>query len=316
MRLLVTGASGFVGRGLIRSLAAPGMPIRAAARRPDDIPASAHVHAVPLPDLASGIDWTPLLADIDVVIHLAGIAHAGGIDADRYDRVNRAATQTLAQACAARDIRLVFISSIRAQTGPASDRVLTEGDAPRPTDAYGRSKLAAEDAIRQSGALFTILRPVVMYGAGVKGNVATLLRIAQSPFPLPLAGFTSRRSLLSVDNLAAAIRHALTCPATQNGTYIVADDEPMSLAEMVSAMRRACGREPGLFPIPQTLISAALRALGRGDLWERIGGALVVDTTALRATGWQPVINVRDGLAALAQAASPRKSGTASRNTP
>jgi len=316
MRVLVTGASGFVGRVLTAALAGPDMAIRGAARRTADIPAGPHVEPVCLPDLASQPDWPPLLDGIDTVIHLAGLAHAGpGIEEGLYDRVNRAATGTLAQACARRNVRLIFISSIRAQTGPVADHVLTETDAPRPTDAYGRSKLAAEDAIRRSGAAFTILRPVVMYGAGVKGNIATLLRLADTPLPLPLAGFINRRSLLAVGNLVSAIRHTLTQPTT-NDTYIVADDETISLADMIAILRTARGRRPRLFHCPPALFSASLRMAGRGDLWDRIGGTLIADAAKLRATGWRPAIDTRTGLTAMAQAASPRKSGTASRNTP
>lgn len=317
MRVLVTGASGFVGRILTRALADDGTFVRAAARHPASIVPSSGVETVYLPDLLSPPDWEPLLKDMSAVVHLAGIAHAGsGLGEDQYDRVNRAATDTLAQACAARNIRLVFISSIRAQTGPAADRILTEADAPQPTDAYGRSKLAAEKAIRQSGAPFVILRPVVMYGPGVKGNVAALLKLANTPLPLPFARLEEKRSLLAIENLVSAIRHALTQPSMQGETYIVADEDPVSLAEMITTMRNARNRKPGLFAVPPAFLSTALRLAGRGDLWTRIGGALIADAAKLRATGWHPAIETRKGIAAMAQAASPRKSGTASRSTP
>jgi UDP-glucose 4-epimerase len=317
MRVLVTGASGFVGRALTGSLACESMTVRAAARHPASIAPSPDVEPVYLPDLLSTPDWGPLLADVNAVVHLAGIAHAGArIEEGQYDRVNRAATDTLAQACAERDIHLILMSSIRAQTGPVADHILTEADAPRPTDAYGRSKLAAEDAVRQSGAAFTILRPVVVYGPGVKGNIATLLRLADTPVPLPFARFDNRRSLLAIDNLVSAIRHALTERATRDETYIVADNDPVSLADMIAAMRVAQGRTPNLFAVSPDLLAALLHTIRRGDLWDRIGGALVADAAKLRATGWHPVINTREGLAAMAQAASPRKSGTASRSTP
>jgi nucleoside-diphosphate-sugar epimerase len=317
MRLLITGATGFVGHALTRALAGPDMPVRAAARHPAGIPSSAHVEPCHLPDLASDPDWHPLLKDIDAVVHLAGIAHAGsGIDESHYDRVNRAATEKLAQACAAQNVLLVFVSSIRAQTGPTSERTLTETDTPRPTDAYGRSKLAAEDAIRHSGAAFTILRPVVMYGPGVKGNIATLVKLADTAVPLPFASYSNRRSLLAVDNLVSAIRHALAAPSTQGDSFIVADNNAVSLADIIATLRRALNRQPRLFAVPQALFAEPLRLVGRGDLWDRIGGALVADAAKLRATGWRPVVDTRAGLAAMVQAASPRKSGTASRNTP
>ena len=129
-------------------------------------------------------------AGIDAVVHLAGIAHAGpGVAEERYDRVNHRATAALAVAAHDAGVsRFVFVSSIRAQTGPAAERVVSERDTPRPTDAYGRSKLAAERAVAASGVPFTILRPVLVYGPGVKGNLRALMRLAALPIPLPFGG--------------------------------------------------------------------------------------------------------------------------------
>ena len=180
MRILVTGASGFVGRALVEDLATQGHRVRAAMRQPADI-FSRTVEVVAVSDLARPLEWRPLLADMDAVVHLAGIAHiTSGVADDLYDRVNRAATAALASAAARDRIqRLVFVSSIRAQTGPTTVHALTEADPPHPIDAYGRSKLAAEDAIRAADLPFTILRPTLIYGPGVKGNLASLMRVAR-----------------------------------------------------------------------------------------------------------------------------------------
>ena len=168
MKMLVTGATGFVGRAVVAALAAQGDEVHAAIRTPPDAADNGSgrlafpqgVTTVRHGDLGAAVDWTGLLSGIDAVVHLAGIAHAGpGIAEERYDRVNHRATAALA--AAARDAgvsRLVFVSSIRAQTGPAAEHVVSEQDAPRPTDAYGRSKLAAERAVAASGVPFTILR--------------------------------------------------------------------------------------------------------------------------------------------------------------
>ena len=169
-------------------------------------------------------DWQPLLHGVDQVVHLAGIAHTKGADAASYDRINRLATARLATAAAqARVEHFVFISSIRAQSGPAADHALTERDPPAPTDAYGASKLAAEDAVRSSGVPFTILRPVLVYGPGVKGNLALLARAAASRLPLPVKDFANRRSLLGIDNFISALAFVLATPATIGETYVVAD---------------------------------------------------------------------------------------------
>jgi nucleoside-diphosphate-sugar epimerase len=317
MRVLVTGASGFVGRALVNDLAAEGHRVRAAMRQPADIfPRTVEVVAVS--DLARPIEWRPLLSDVQAVVHLAGIAHGGpGIAEAVYDRVNRAATAGLATAAAGMALqRLVFVSSIRAQTGPTSPHVITEADAPQPVDAYGRSKLAAEMALRGANVPFTILRPALVYGSGVKGNLASLTRMAQSPWPLPFGAFSNRRSLLARHNLVAAIHLAIASPATANETYVVADPMPLTVAQIVGALRAGLGRRPGLIPIPKALIAMPLKAIGRADIWERMGGESVIDPAKLLAAGWRPQTDTRAGLAAMAQAASPRKSGTASRSTP
>lgn len=313
---MVTGASGFVGRSLVQRLANEGHAVRAAMRQPADIFPRA-VEVVAVSDLTRSVDWRHLLKGCDTVVHLAGIAHAGApIPDDLYDRVNRIATSELAAEAQKANIRrMVFASSIRAQSGPAADHVLTENDNPNPTDAYGRSKLKAENAIRQSGTAFTIFRPVLVYGEGVKGNLAALLRLAQSPWPLPFASFTNRRSMLSRENLISAILFALKTEKTIGETYIVADPEPLSVADTVSILRRATGRPPGLVPIPRALFHLGMKAAGRADMWDRIGGQMIASPAKLIAAGWEPVVETRAGLAAMAQAASPVKSGTASRRT-
>ena len=148
-RILVTGASGFVGRALVTELAGLGYSVRAAMRQPADV-FPRNVEVVAVSDLTRPVEWRALLKGIETVVHLAGIAHAGPeIAEDLYDRVNRLATAELAKAAQASGVRhLVFISSIRAQSGPSSADILRETDAPQPTDAYGRSKLAAEEAVR------------------------------------------------------------------------------------------------------------------------------------------------------------------------
>jgi len=304
-RILVTGASGFIGRATVAALAQNGYALRAAVRRPPEPGFADDIEVTQHPDLSEAFDWRPLLDGVDYVIHLAGIAHIGrAVAPELYDRVNRAATARLAAAAAEAGTRhFVFISSIRAQSGPSADHALTERDAAAPTDAYGRSKLAAEAAVRAAGIPFTILRPVLLYGPGVKGNFALLLRAARSPWPLPIKDFVNRRSLLSIENFVSALRFVLTAPEALGETYVVADPGiPPRFADVIATLRKAQGRRPLVLPLPPHYLEIPLRFMHRDELWERLGGNLRVDPGKLMAAGWRPVHDTRGGLAALAQA--------------
>jgi UDP-glucose 4-epimerase len=304
MRVLVTGASGFIGLAVVASFAADGHAVRAALRRPPQPPFCEGVEVVQHADFEQSVDWRPLLDDIDAVIHLAGVAHAGrGLAPGLYDRINRMTTRDLATEAALAGVgHFVFISSVRAQSGPVAKHILSEGDLPNPTDAYGASKLAAEEEIRSTGVPYTILRPVLVYGPGVKGNLALLSRMASLPVPLPLRSFSNRRSFLGLDNLASALKFVLSSPASMGETYLVADPGvPLALSEIVTILRQAKGRRAPIFPVPVRFIEATLRALRQEELWERIGGNLQVDTTKFIAAGWRPLHDTREGLTAVAQ---------------
>ncbi len=202
----------------------------------------------------------------------------------------------------------MFVSTIRAQSGPHADHVLTEDDAPEPTDPYGRSKLAAEIALAQSGVDFTVLRPVLVYGPRVKGNLRMLIRIAALPIPLPFGAFANRRSVLSLNNLVAAITHVFDHLAGSGATYVVADPQPVSLADIVKALRAGMGQAPRLIRMPPDLIRFGLTMLGRSRHWDQLGGGLVVNPAKLVMAGWRPDMDTAAGLATMARETTIRKS--------
>jgi UDP-glucose 4-epimerase len=301
MKVLVTGATGFVGRPLLVALQGAGYEVHAAVRRQPQPVLPVEVVVVPSPDLGEAGAWRGLLDGIDAVVHLAGIAHTGrGVPDARYDLVNRQGSAALARAAAQAGVgRFVFVSSIRAQSGPVATHALTETDEPRPTDPYGRSKLAAEADIRATDIPSTILRPVAMYGPGLKGNFDALGRLARLPLPLPFASLRNRRSLLSVQAMADAILFVLQTPKTIGQTFIVADARPVTLAEILAAMRAGAGREPFLFPLPPAAFRLAAKAIGRADLWDRLGGELIADPSRLMVMGWKPEYDTSSAIARL-----------------
>jgi nucleoside-diphosphate-sugar epimerase len=304
MRVLVTGASGFVGYPLVEALSRAKYDVHAAIRSTRRLAFPKGVHVIVHPDLALPFDWTRLLAGVDAVVHLAGIAHTGHHASEAlYDRINCLATTELAAAAKQAAVkRFIFVSSIRAQSGPAVDHVLTEDSEPRPTDAYGRSKLAAEAAVRSSGIPFTILRPVLIYGPGAKGNLGALIRLAAVTAPLPFGAFDNRRSLLDRSNLIAAIQFALQSRACEGELYLVADRDPVSLAEIITAIRQGLGRKPALFNVPPVVVESLLGAIGRRDLWDRLGGSLVATPQKLIDVGWCPQTNTKSEITAIVRA--------------
>src|ERR1700690_3868690 len=178
--ILVTGASGFVGRPLVAALLRAGYAVRVVTRRQISFPNSVEVAIVP--DFQNLIDWKPILQGVDIVIHLAGMVHKRVPETaySEFDHVNWIATQRLADAAKEMGIeRFVFISSVRAQIGASAAQAVREQDEPSPTNQYGRSKLAAEQAIRAAGGPFTIFRPFVIFGPHPKGTMQTIVQLAR-----------------------------------------------------------------------------------------------------------------------------------------
>jgi UDP-glucose 4-epimerase len=296
-RVLVTGASGFIGKRLTTALAKEGWQVRAAARDPSAMPAASRIEPVAMGDLAQGADWPALLEGVTHVVHLAGIAHAPGTLPDAlYTRINADSVGEVASAARGKVARFVFLSSVRAQAGLSAERLITEKDAPTPTDAYGRAKLEGERLLAASGVPFTVLRPAVVYGKGVKGNIASLATLARTPMPLPFASLSNRRSLLALDNLVSAIALVLGASEAANETFLVADAEPISVADLVTAMREGLGRSPHLVKVPLGAVKRLMQSFGKEAEWERISGDFVVDASKLMGIGWRPAIATREGI--------------------
>ena len=305
-RILVTGASGFIGTGLCPVLAAHGHEIVAGLRRTGAAPPGAT--PLVIGDIGPETDWSGLLDRIDVIVHLAQRAHAGPDSAALL--MEPLAVASLARAAAAAGVnRLVLLSSIKAMGEK------TEKGAPfrpdhtaRPVEAYGHAKLASERAAaRIAGVELVVIRPPLVYGPGARANFRALIRLTASGLPLPFAALDNRRSLIARDNLADLIALAAMHPAVAGQTLLVRDGVDMSTPELIRALASGLGKKARLFPIPQTAL-AALRALpGIGTRLSPLTLSLQVDDSSTCALlGWTPPVDATNALVAAARAVADR----------
>lgn len=304
MKVLVTGATGFVGRALCPLLRSRGFEVRAAVRDPAS--AGPDVEVARIDELGPATHWSAAVSGTDVVVHLAGRAHvlgeAGSDEAAKVRAVNVEGTVHLARAAARAGVRrLVFVSSVKVHGERNAGRPWTENDRPAPEDLYARSKWEAEQALdvlaRTTGLEVTVLRPPLVYGPGVKANFLRLLRTVDRGLPIPLGAIRNRRSLVYVGNLADAIAACLAHPAAANRTFLVADGEDVSTPELVRRVADALERPARLVNVPLRLLRLGATLLGRRADFERLAGDLAVDSGAIRRDlGWQPPYSMRAGL--------------------
>lgn len=301
-RLMLTGATGFIGRALSRSASLAGHEVVEARRSPGG-PGSA-ARQVVLGDFSETTDWSPALHGVEVVVHCAGLAHVAGEDRDAevaFRRVNVEATRCLAgQAAAAGVRRFVFISSIGVN-GSQNVQPFTEQDAPAPTEPYAISKLEAEQGLfelgKRTGMEIVVIRPPLVYGPDAPGNFGKLVNWVNRGVPLPLACIQNKRSLVALDNLVDFITVCVQHPAAANEVFLVADGHDLSTPELLQRVGHALGRPARLFPVPPKLLHFCAGVVGRKTMAEKLCGSLQVDIgKARRLLGWQPPFGVDEAL--------------------
>ena len=303
MKLLVTGANGFVGRALCAGLLAQGHAVRSAMRHVD----AQIENAVAVGSIDGQTDWSAALAGVDVVIHLAARVHVMHDKVkdplEEFRKVNLHGTENLARQAAQAGVkRLAYVSSIKVN-GEAThgSTKCTENDTPDPQDPYGVSKWEAEQALHrvsdETGMEVVIVRPPLVYGAGVKGNFAQMLKVLARGIPLPLASVNNRRSLLYVGNLADALILCATHPAAANQTYLISDGEDISTPDLLRQLGVAMGHPARLFSCPPALLMFAGKLLGKSDQVDRLLGSLQIDSSKIRRElGWQAPFALQEGL--------------------
>ena len=296
IRVLVTGATGFIGSALLVHLAAlPHVSAMGTAR--SGVGHGSGANLVPIGAITPDTDWSAALEHQDVVVHLAAMVPGAkpGASLDEYRQVNVAATLNLArQAVAAGVRRFVFLSTIKVNgegTGP--DQAFTPADKPDPQGSYAFSKSEAESGLRQlaaqTGLELVIIRPPLVYGPGVKGGFLKLIKLTRSRLPLPFALVDNRRSLLGLANLVDFITLCIEKPAASGHTFMVADAEDLSTPELLRRLGQALNRRVRLVPVPVSMLEAGARLLGCQALAQPLLGSLRVDAHAASTLlGWQP----------------------------
>lgn len=305
VRVLLTGATGFVGRRLSHQLdRLDRVSLVCAVRRTGSAVCG---NEFVVGGLNASTDWAASLRGQDVVIHAAARAHVMRDETEdplvEYRKVNVDGTLNLARQAAEAGIRrFIFVSSIKVNGEQTSEgRPFTEESPPAPGDAYGISKMEAEQALQalaeETGMEVVIIRPPLVYGAGVKGNFAAMIKLLQKGIPLPFGAIHNKRSLVALDNLVDLIITCMDHSKAGNQVFPAGDGDDLSTTELLREIGKAMGKPVRLIPVPAGVLMFGAALLGKKAVAQRVLGSLQVDISKARnLLGWEPPLSVEEGL--------------------
>jgi nucleoside-diphosphate-sugar epimerase len=307
MRILLTGATGFIGRGLLERMSTRVDLEPVAVVRSSAAELSKHVAIFRVAGIEENTDWQSVLKGIDVVIHCAARVHVmhdtSSDPLAEFRKVNVDGTLNLARQAASAGVRrFIFISSIKVN-GESTElgKPYFADCRPAPLDPYGVSKMEAEHNLRVvasgTGMEVVIIRPVLVYGPGVKANFRSMVSWLSRGIPLPLGAIRNKRSLVALDNLVDLILTCLNHPAASNQTFLVSDGEDLSTSELLQRMGAALGKPARLLPVPPSLLETGATLLGKRAVAQRLCGSLQVDISKTRELlGWEPPVSVDEAM--------------------
>ncbi len=303
MKVLVTGASGFVGRQLIGTLVKNGVKVSAIVRTPAEQLKNIKLFVKELDALTNLQD---ALNGVDIVVHLAGRAHVMNEDVldpyKAYAEINIDATRNLAEQAAASNVkRFVFLSSIKVNGEQVDDKAFTELSTPHPEDDYAKTKYEAELLLKKIAVAtdmeVVIIRPPLIYGKGVKANFKSLIKLSRLNIPLPFGAINNKRSMVYIENIVDFIVLCMQHPKAANETFLISDDEDISTTSLVNNIREASKMKTMLIPIPQKALVFIFKVLGKAALAVRLCGSLQVDITKAKTLlEWRPPYSFKQGI--------------------
>lgn len=304
LNIAITGANGFVGESLCKELAFRGYSVKGFTRRLSH--QLNNVEQYLISEITEKNNWDETLNKVDVLIHLAARVHVLQDSADdildAFLAVNLYGTINLAQAAAKAGVkRFVFVSSIKVNGEFTETQSFSEIDLPHPQDAYAISKWEAEIALRkiekETGMQVVILRPPLVYGAGVKANFASLLKVVNKKIPLPLASVKANRSLIYVGNLVDAIIVCASSPNAAGHTYLVSDGDAVSMPQLIKKIALALNKPSFVLPFSLSIIRFLAKAFGKTSSLDRLTQSLVIDSSKIRQDlDWKPPFTMDQGL--------------------
>lgn len=307
MKVLVTGATGFIGSALIKALARKNQyHIIASSRRESDTVAE-YVEKLELCEITSSTNWRSLITGVDCVVHTAGVAHVlgsrnPGVLDDSFREINTFASINLASQAADCGVkRFIYLSSIGVN-GNVNDLPFTESSKPNPCESYAKSKYEAEKGIFKIGSTsemeVVVIRPPLVYGPNAPGNFSRLVKLVEMGCPLPFASLENKRTLISIDNLADFISVCIIHPLAANQLFLIGDSEDVSTSELLRKVARALGRPERLFSCPERCLRVLFDLVGRTDLLRKLSSTLTIDSTKARTLlDWKPLYSLDQGLA-------------------
>jgi nucleoside-diphosphate-sugar epimerase len=305
--ILITGASGFVGRAVCSSALSLGLNVKGCHRSPDSaklLPAG--VEKIQIASIDENTDWSNALTGVETVIHLAGLAHimkaSSKHSLEAYREVNVQGTQSLAKMASSAGVkRFVFLSTVKVNGERSPSRPFDETDAPQPEDAYAVSKWEAErflgELAAESQMEVVILRSPLVYGRDVKANFLRMLRLVQRRIPLPFGAVSNRRSLIYLENLADAILHSASHPRAKGQTFFVTDGDAISTPELIQSIAGKMNLPAHMFKCPTPLLSALAKLIGKSAEISRLIDSLAVDSSKFKTdTSWTPPYSFTHGI--------------------